>query len=308
LMDAGVPISAPVAGVAMGLIIEKEKTVILTDIAGIEDFNGDMDFKVAGTEKGITALQLDVKTLSLTLPILKKALAQAKEARGEVMKVVLATINEPRKEVSEHAPKVRTIKIKVDKIGEVIGPGGKTIKKIIAETGAEVEVEDDGTVNISGIGAVGVEKAVAWVESLVREVAPGEIYTGTVTRLMNFGAFVEVLPGKEGLVHVSDMSTEFVKDPGEVVKVGQQVEVRVKEIDEMGRINLTMILDPGKAREKRASSYPRREARSRNDWNRRERRDERRVPRKDFGESSGQRSGPHFPASRLLTNEKKDFG
>jgi len=327
LMDAGVPIKSPVAGMAMGLVTEGDKTFILTDIAGIEDFNGDMDFKVAGTEQGITAMQLDVKTLSLTLPILKEALAQAKVARQDVMKAIKAAISEPRKAVSVHAPKIKTIKIKTEKIGEVIGPGGKIIKKIIAETGAEVEVEDDGTVNISGINAEGVDKAVAWVESLVKEVVPGEIYMGTVTRLMNFGAFVEVLPGKEGLVHVSDMSTEFVKDPAEIVSVGQSVEVRVKEIDEMGRTNLTMILDPEKAREKRAGGgggsrgpqgggYQRRDTGPRNDWNRSPRggdgrgprRDGGRPPRRDFGESRQDAGGPHFPASRLLSNDKKDFG
>jgi len=252
LMDAGVPISAPVAGIAMGLIIESEKEyAVLTDIIGLEDFNGDMDFKIAGTEKGITALQLDVKTLNLTPKILEAAVEQSKKARKEVMKVLVAAIDKPRETVSTYAPKIKMVKIPVEKIGEVVGSGGKTIKKIIAETGAQVEVEDDGSVNISAVSAESMQKAVEWVEAIIKEVAPGEIYEGTVKRLQPFGAFIEILPGKEGMVHVSDMGKEeFVKDPADILNIGDKVQVRVKEVDDMHRINLSMNMDPSKDKPK----------------------------------------------------------
>lgn len=291
LMDAGVPITAPVSGIAMGLIIEGDKHAILTDINGMEDFLvGDMDFKVTGTGKGITALQLDVKTLGLTNPILKEALVQAKVARAEVLASILKTLPSPREKVSAFAPKIKVVRIPVEKIGAVIGPGGKMIRKIIAETGAEVEVEDDGSVNISGINEEAVASAVAKVEALVKEVKAGEIYEGEVKRIQPFGAFIEILPGKEGMVHVSDMGEGFVKDPNDVVSLGQKVQVRVKEIDDLGRINLSMRMDPStdKPREERPR-FPRR------DFNRGPRRDFSHRPR--FG---GERSsGPHFPTSRL---------
>lgn len=300
LMDAGVPIKAPVAGIAMGLIIENEKKfVVLTDITGLEDGNGDMDFKVAGTRDGITALQLDVKTLNLSLPILKKAMAQAREARGKILEVMIKTISKPRAKVSTHAPKVKVIKVDQSKIGEIIGSGGKTIRKIIAETGAQVEVEDDGSVNITGLTEEEVDAAVARIEGLTREVTPGEIYEGEVKRIQPFGAFVEILPGKEGLVHISDMSKGFVRDPHEVVSVGDNVRVRVKEVDDFGRINLSMILDAGK--EKTGDWAPRRD---RGGGRRFDGRDKRglRLPK---GEKRS--SGPHFPASRFLERKKKNF-
>jgi polyribonucleotide nucleotidyltransferase len=248
LMDAGVPIKAPVAGIAMGLIIESEKEyAVLSDIMGIEDFNGDMDFKVAGTAKGITALQMDVKTLSLTTEIMAKALEQSKAAREEVMKAVLAGIAEPRATVSQYAPKIKVVKIPVDKIGEFIGPGGKNVKKLSADTGCEFDTADDGSVAISGVDPDMMAKAVSYVEGFSKEVVAGEIYEGEVVRLMNFGAFVNILPGKDGMVHVTDMGQEgYVKDAGDVVQIGQKVQVRVKKIDEMGRINLSMNLDPAK--------------------------------------------------------------
>src|SRR5260221_9663485 len=203
LMDAGVPITAPVSGIAMGLIVEDEENYsVLTDIIGLEDFNGDMDFKIAGTAKGITALQLDVKTLSLTPKILKAAIEQAKIARAEVLKVMLAAIPEPRKEVSAHAPKITEVKIPVESIGEIIGPGGRTIKKIIAETGAQVEVDDSGVVNISGVSSDAVSRATQTIKDMTKKVQPGEIYDGTVARIQPFGAFIEILPGKHGMVHV----------------------------------------------------------------------------------------------------------
>ena len=245
LMDAGVPIVAPVSGIAMGLISDGKKQVILSDIMGIEDFNGDMDFKVAGTKDGITAIQMDVKATDLSLETVKKILAQAKVGRAFILDKMLAVLPNSREQVSKFAPKISVVHIPVEKIGEVIGPGGKTIKKIIAETGAGVDVEDDGSVNISAPDKETLKKAVDWVESLVREVKAGESFEGIVKRIQPFGAFVEVLPGKDGLVHVSRMSEEYVGNPEDVVKIGQKVKVTVTEIDDMGRINLTMVEGKG---------------------------------------------------------------
>ncbi|MFH1970999.1 MAG: polyribonucleotide nucleotidyltransferase [Patescibacteria group bacterium] len=290
LMDAGVPITSPVSGIAMGLIIENDKKfAILSDIMGLEDYMGDMDFKVTGTEKGVTAIQLDVKTLNLSIEILEEALKQAKIGRDSILEEMLKTLKTPREKVSTFAPKIQVVKVPVEKIGEVIGPGGKTIKRIIAETGAQVEVKDDGSVNISGIDGEAVDKAVSQVEALVKEVKAGEIYTGEVKRIQPFGAFVEILPGKDGLVHISDMSEGFVKNPEDVVTIGDKVEVRVKEVDDLRRINLSMILDPSKDKEK---TKP---VRRFNDNN-----SDKRYPRRKNS------SGPHFPTSRFLGN-KKDF-
>jgi polyribonucleotide nucleotidyltransferase len=240
LMDAGVPIVAPVAGIAIGLMTLGDKYKILTDIIGLEDFAGDMDFKVAGTKNGITAIQLDVKKDALTDEMVAEVFERAKKARLEILEVMMKALSESRKEVSEFAPKIKMIKIDPEKIGGLIGPGGKMIKSIIASTGAQVDVEDDGSVSISAVEEEAVQKAVEWIEGLTHEVKPGEEYEGTVKRMMNFGAFVEILPGKEGLVHVSEMSTDYVQDPADVVQLDQKVKVRVKEIDDMGRINLSM--------------------------------------------------------------------
>lgn len=306
LMDAGVPIKAPVAGIAMGLVIENEKNVVvLTDITGLEDGNGDMDFKVAGTKEGVTALQLDVKTLSLTLPILKKALVQAKDARLEILDVMKKCISKPKSKVSKYAPKIKSVTIPQDKIGELIGPGGKTIKKLMLDTGTQVDVDDDGVVSICGEDQEKVQKAVDFVESLTKEVVPGEIYKGEVKRIENYGAFVEILPGKEGLVHVSSMAEDFVKDPNDVVSLGQEVEVRVKKIDEMGRIDLSMILDPKKERNNGNGDRGRSQ---RNEGQRRFPRGGRRDTRgrnMDRRPSQNRSSGPHFPTSRLMSEDKK---
>jgi len=310
LMDAGVPLEAPVSGIAMGLVIKDEKNfAVLSDIAGIEDFNGDMDFKVTGTQKGITALQLDVKTLSLTLSILEQALAQAKEGRAFILDSMLKTIKAPRETVSASAPKIKSLKIDPAKIGELIGPGGKTIKKLIAETGADIDVEDDGTVSITAVDSEAVDKAYETVDAMTKEVVPGEIYEGEVKRIESFGAFVEILPGRDGMVHISDMATGYVNKPEEVVSMGQKVQVRVKEIDNMGRINLSMILDP----KDEVNKPPRQPQRSGNfrgggrPGGNRDRRDNRgnRGGRNDRRTGRGERgssSGPHFPASRLISN------
>ena len=240
LMDAGVPIVAPVAGIAIGLMTLEDKYVILTDILGLEDFAGDMDFKVAGTKNGITAIQLDVKVDKLTVEMISEVFEKALTARTKILEVIAGAIAEPRAEVSKFAPKIQMVKIDPEKIGGLIGPGGKMIKSIIATTGAEVDVEDDGSVSISAVDEEAVAKAVKWIEGLTHEVKPGETYDGTVKRMLAFGAFVEILPGKEGLVHVSEMSTEYVKDPADVLTIGQNVKVRVKEIDDQGRVNLSM--------------------------------------------------------------------
>ncbi|OGY09493.1 MAG: polyribonucleotide nucleotidyltransferase [Candidatus Blackburnbacteria bacterium RIFCSPHIGHO2_01_FULL_43_15b] len=253
LMDAGVPLKAPISGIAMGLVIEGENVAILSDIMGIEDGNGDMDFKVTGSKEGVTAIQLDVKTSALTLPILERALKQAREGRIQILEVMTAAIDQPRGSISQYAPKVVLVRIPVEKIGEVIGPGGRVIKKIMVETGTQLDVEDDGSVTITGVDPEGVAHAREWVEGLVKDVQPGEIYEGEVVRIQPFGAFVQVLPGKDGLVHVSDMAEGFVQNPEDVVSIGDKVQVRVKEVDNLGRINLSMRMDPAtdKPREER---------------------------------------------------------
>ncbi len=241
LMDAGVPIKEPVAGISIGLMTDKKKFVLLTDIMGIEDFAGDMDFKVAGTKNGITAIQLDMKIDGITDEIIEGTFERARTARMKILEKMLSVIAAPRKSLSQYAPKVQVVKIPVEKIGEVIGPGGKMIRNIIATTGATVDVEDDGSVMISGIDQIAVQKAVDWVTGLTREVAVDEEFEGEVKRILPFGAFVEILPGKEGMVHVSQMSTGFVSKPEDVVKIGQKVHVRVMEVDDMHRINLSML-------------------------------------------------------------------
>lgn len=241
LMDAGVPIKEPVAGISIGLMTDAKKFVLLTDIMGIEDFAGDMDFKVAGTKNGICAIQLDIKTDGLSDEIVKETLERARIARMKILEAMLSVIATPRKNLSQYAPKVQVVKIPVEKIGEVIGPGGKMIRQIIAVTGATVDVEDDGSVMISGMDEEGVRKAVEWVEGLTKDVLPGEEYEGEVKRILTFGAFVEILPGKEGMVHVSQMAVDFVRDPNDIVKIGQKVKVRVMEIDDQKRVNLSML-------------------------------------------------------------------
>ncbi|MBI1883711.1 MAG: polyribonucleotide nucleotidyltransferase [Chlamydiae bacterium] len=239
LMDAGVPVKAPVAGVAMGLIQESDKTVVLTDILGSEDHLGDMDFKVAGTSQGITGFQMDLKIEGLEEPVLKKALEEARVARLHVLNMMEKAIAHPREKISEHAPRIVTIKINPEKIGLLIGPGGKTIKKIIEETQTEINIEDDGSVAIASPKSQRVDAAIQKIKELTAEVEVGKIYKGTVKNIMEFGAFVEVLPGKEGLVHISQLAEHRVKKVEDVLKTGDTVMVKVIEIDERGRINLS---------------------------------------------------------------------
>ncbi len=239
LMDAGVPISKPVAGVAMGLIKEGDDVAVLSDIQGLEDHYGDMDFKVTGTRDGITALQMDNKAGGITREILQKALEQARRGRLHILEIMEGALAEPRKEVSSHAPRIYTLTVPMDKIRDIIGPGGKTIRSIVAQTGVKVDVEDDGHVYVASPTSEAAEKALAIINDLVREVTAGEIFFGKVTRLMAFGAFVEVLPGKEGLLHVSEISTTHIGKVDDVFSSGDTVLVVVKEIDDMGRINLS---------------------------------------------------------------------
>ena len=239
LMDAGVPIKAPVAGIAMGLVTQGEHYTILTDIQGMEDALGDMDFKVAGTAKGVTAIQMDIKISGLSREILQEALEQAHKGRMHIMGIMLDTIAEPRQEMSQYAPRIITMKIDPDKIRDVIGSGGKVIRSIIEETGAKIDIEDDGTVFIASVEQEGAAKAQEIITNLTKEVEVGEVYLGKVTRLMAFGAFVEVLPGKEGLVHISKLAKERVENVEDVVSVGDEIMVKVIEIDKQGRVNLS---------------------------------------------------------------------
>lgn len=239
LMDAGVPISAPVSGIAMGLISDGDDYVILSDIQGIEDFMGDMDFKVAGTTKGITALQLDLKLSGVSQQILTEALAQAKAGREHILNEMLKTIGQSRTEMSEYAPRVEMIKINPKLIGTVIGPGGKMINQIIDETGAAIDIDDDGSISVSSENAEGLRQAIEWIQRLTKEISVGEVYEGKVVRLMDFGAFVELIPGKDGLVHISELENHRVEKVNDVINVGDVVRVKVIKIDDQGRINLS---------------------------------------------------------------------
>lgn len=251
MMDAGVPIKAPVAGVAMGLIKDGEHVSILTDIQGMEDHLGDMDFKVAGTKKGVTAIQMDIKIDGINREILAEALKQAYKGRIFIMDKMMKTIAEPRKELSPYAPKIIIMQINPDKIRDVIGAGGKIINKIIEETGVKIDIEQDGKVFIASSDQAMNEKARAIIEGIVRDVVVGEIYDGIVKRVEKFGAFVEVLPGKEGLVHISQLSTERVANTEDVVKIGDSLKVKVTEVDQQGRVNLShkAVLDPNASTE-----------------------------------------------------------
>lgn len=239
LMDAGVPIKAPVAGIAMGLIKEGEHITILSDIQGMEDALGDMDFKVAGTKKGVTAMQMDIKIDELPTEILEEALAQAKKGRLHIMDKMLEAINEPKAELSEYAPKIRQMKISPDKIRDVIGPSGKIINKIIEETGVKIDIEQDGRVFIASADLEMIEKAMKRIENIIKDVVVGETYLGQVKRIEKFGAFIEILPGKDGLCHISQLAEERVNKVEDLLSIGDDVLVKVTEIDQQGRVNLS---------------------------------------------------------------------
>jgi polyribonucleotide nucleotidyltransferase len=241
LMDAGVPLLKPVSGAAMGLIKEGEEVRILTDIQGIEDFLGDMDFKVAGTDSGITALQMDMKITGLSMDVIAAAIHQAKPARMHILDKMLATLSSPREELSGHAPRLLTIKIDPEYIGLIIGPGGKTIKGITEDTGAKIDIEDDGTVTISAPDTEKGKRARGIIEGMTRKLNAGDVYAGRVTRINSFGAFVELLPGKEGMIHISQLADYRVGRVEDEVSVGDEVIVKVREVDAKGRINLTRL-------------------------------------------------------------------
>jgi len=240
-MDAGVPLKAPVAGIAMGLITDDdaERAAILSDIQGMEDALGDMDFKVAGTTTGITALQMDIKIKGLPWDLLERALEQARVGRLHILGKMTEVLPAPREEMSQWAPRIETIMINPDKIREVIGPGGKTIRRIVEETGAQIDIEDDGRVSIASHDGRAMSQAIAMIRDLTEDVEVGKIYKGKVVRIMNFGAFVEILPKKDGLVHISQLADHRVGKVEDVVNIGDEIMVKVIEIDEKGRVNLS---------------------------------------------------------------------
>lgn len=239
LMDTGVPIKAPVAGVAMGLIKEGDQHRILTDIQGLEDHLGDMDFKVAGTDKGITALQMDIKIRGITPEILSEALTQANKARRAILDKILATIPAPRPELKPHAPRITVIKVPVEKIGAIIGPGGKNIRSLQEETHTKIDISDDGSVFIAAIDGVGEARAREIIEGLTETPQIGRIYTGKVVRIADFGAFVQILPNLDGMVHISQLDTERVERVEDVVQMGDEITVMVTDIDPAGKIRLS---------------------------------------------------------------------
>jgi polyribonucleotide nucleotidyltransferase len=240
LMDAGVPIKAPVAGVAMGLILEEGRWAVLTDILGDEDHLGDMDFKVAGTQDGITALQMDIKVSGITGEIMAQAMTQAKTARLQILEQMIQVLPKARSELSSYAPRITTIKIHPDKIREVIGKGGSTIQSITKETGTQIDISDDGTIKIAAVDGKAAEAAIARINALTRDVEVGAIYEGKVAKIMDFGAFVTIAPGKDGLVHISQLAEKRVEKVEDVVKEGQQVRVKVLEVSKDGKIRLSM--------------------------------------------------------------------
>jgi polyribonucleotide nucleotidyltransferase len=234
-----VPIAAPVGGVAMGLIKEGEEVRVISDILGDEDHLGDMDFKVAGTRQGITALQMDIKIGGVTREIMKEALYQAREGRLKILDVMEGTLMEARKEVSNHAPRIITLQVKKDKIREIIGPGGKTIRGIVEQTGVKIDVEDDGTVTIASVDDTAAKKAIEIIQGITAEAEIGKIYKGTVQRIMDFGAFVEILPGTDGLVHISQLAPERVNRVTDILNEGDEVMVKVLDVDRQGKIKLS---------------------------------------------------------------------
>lgn len=251
LMDAGVPLKRPVSGVAMGLMMDVpagteitaddiEKSYVLTDLMDAEDFAGDMDFKVTGTTEGVTALQMDMKVHGLPVEILEKAIAQSHEGRMFILEHMLSVIPEPRAELSPYAPRIEKIMVEVDKIGTIIGKGGETINKITAETGAQVDIDDSGLVTVSGTEAESIDRAVEWIKGLIEEPEVGKVYDGTVAALKDFGAFVTILPGIDGMLHISQISDKRIDKIGDVLKEGQKVKVKLTAIDDRGRLSLTM--------------------------------------------------------------------
>ncbi|MAS84983.1 MAG: polyribonucleotide nucleotidyltransferase, partial [Erythrobacteraceae bacterium] len=261
MMDAGVPIERPVSGIAMGLILEGDEFAVLSDILGDEDHLGDMDFKVAGSESGITSLQMDIKVAGITQEIMKTALEQAKAGRAHILGEMTKALGSARSGVSKHAPRIETMQIDKSKIRDVIGTGGKVIREIVAETGAKVDIDDEGVIKISSSNADEIEAARKWIEGIVEEAEVGKIYTGKVVNIVDFGAFVNFMGGKDGLVHVSEMKNERVEKPTDVVSEGQEVKVKVLEIDNRGKVRLSMRVVDQETGEELEDTRPPREKR-----------------------------------------------
>jgi polyribonucleotide nucleotidyltransferase len=303
MMDAGVPLARPVSGIAMGLILEGEDFAVLSDILGDEDHLGDMDFKVAGSEEGITSLQMDIKVAGITQEIMEKALEQAKAGRAHILGEMAKALTGARTEVSKHAPRIETMQIDKSKIRDVIGTGGKVIREIVAETGAKVDIDDEGTIKISSSNADEIAAAKAWIEGIVEEAEVGKIYTGKVVNIVDFGAFVNFMGGKDGLVHVSEMKNERVEKPTDVVSEGQEVKVKVLEIDQRGKVRLSMRVVDQETGEELEDTRPPRENKPRGD------RGDRRGPRgnrsrggdrggrRDGGDRGGDKGGNDGPAA-----------
>jgi len=261
MMDAGVPIERPVSGIAMGLILEGDDFAVLSDILGDEDHLGDMDFKVAGTEAGITTMQMDIKIAGITQEIMGKALAQAKAGRAHILAEMTKALGSARTELSAHAPRIETIQIDKSKIRDVIGTGGKVIREIVAETGAKVDIDDEGVIKISSSDIAQIEAAKAWILGIVEEAEVGKVYNGKVVNIVDFGAFVNFMGGKDGLVHVSEMKNERVEKPGDVVSEGMEVKVKVLEIDNRGKVRLSMRVVDQETGEELEDTRPAREPR-----------------------------------------------
>jgi polyribonucleotide nucleotidyltransferase len=291
LMDTGVPISAPVSGVAMGLIKEGEKYVILTDILGTEDHLGDMDFKVTGTKKGITALQMDIKIIGITTAIMAEALEHARIARLNILDQMLAVIPEPNKDLKPHAPRIEIVKVPVDKIGAIIGPGGKNIRALQEETKTKIDIDDDGTVYIAAIDGVGYKEAKDRILALTETAEIGKIYTGKCVRVADFGAFIEIMPGTDGLVHISQLSSERVEKVEDVVNLGDELTVMVTDISPDGKIRLSRqaLLEGWTAEEAREHDNKNRSRSSGNSGNRSGGRDSRGGDRRGGGDRGSRR-------------------
>jgi len=300
LMDAGVPLKRPVAGIAMGLILEGKDFAVISDILGDEDHLGDMDFKVAGTDQGITSLQMDIKVAGITEEIMKTALAQAKDGRAHILGEMAKALDHSREELSEHAPRIETMQIPKDKIREVIGTGGKVIREIVATTGAKVDIDDEGLIKIASSDLSQIEAARQWIRGIVAEPEPGTIYTGKVASIVDFGAFVTFMPGKDGLVHVSEIKNERVENVRDVLSEGQEVKVKLLEVDPRGKVRLSMRLVDQETGEELPDTRPPREPREggdrgprgdRGDRHRGGGRDRDRGPRREGG-GGGRDRGP----------------
>ena len=290
MMDAGVPIERPVSGIAMGLILEGDEFTVLSDILGDEDHLGDMDFKVAGSETGITSLQMDIKVAGITKEIMQTAMEQAKAGRTHILGEMQKALGSSRTGVSKHAPRIETMQIDKSKIRDIIGTGGKVIREIVAETGAKVDIDDEGVIKISSSDGSQIEAAKAWIEGIVEEAEVGKIYNGKVVNIVDFGAFVNFMGGKDGLVHVSEMKNERVEKVADVVSEGDEVKVKVLEIDQRGKVRLSMRVVDQETGEELEDTRPPREPREKRD-----RGGDRRGPRGNRSrgnDRSGRRGGP----------------